>query len=53
VVRWNNSETLSVHGDQLKPWIGDELQDSGVPMVYRNTDPHDDLPMKISVRRAH
>ena len=53
IIQWNNSETLRVHADQLKPWVNDELQNSGIPMVYRHTDPQDDLLMKIAVVRAH
>lgn len=53
MIKWNDSEVLKVHADQLKPWIGDKLQGTGTPMEYRCTDPHDDLPMKIAMIRAH
>lgn len=53
VLQWSDTEVLRVHADQLKPWIGDALQSHGIPIKYRHTDPHDDLPMKIAIIRAH
>ena len=53
VVLKTPTETLSVHADQLKPWYGEDVEGPGIPIVYRQKDPGDTLPMEVEGIRTH
>ena len=47
VIQWAPGETLAVHADQLKPWVGEDELGLGVPLFHTQSDPPQKWPMGI------